>query len=217
VFLAVRKGRLFLEGVEIAWRWPDSLADPGVLLAVEDGDVFLTDCTISAAGKPRAGVTLARFRSEKESRCRLSRCHARGAGLTTLDLDGGGAEVLFDGCLIVGDQQPLLRVRNSDQKPAKLRFVRSTLIGGAALLELRPATGARAPGVSCLAWDSLLGRSNLTAGDLLALSDGAEPRNVEWRGGETPFARREELAPRAEAATNRRDGGVRGARAERLY
>src|SRR5262249_43080519 len=55
-FLRVKKGRLFLEGLELALRWPAALANPGGLFAVEEGELTATDCTISVAGKPRAGL-----------------------------------------------------------------------------------------------------------------------------------------------------------------
>jgi serine/threonine-protein kinase len=184
-FLRMSKGRLFLEGLELALRWPETLGNPAELLAVEEGDLTVTDCTISAAGKPRRGLTVARLRSPRESaRVRFTRCQVRGAGLTALDLDAPAAEVLFEGSLVVGGEQPLLRVK-AGRSPTKFRVVRSTMLGGPSLLELKPEAGEHLPAFSWLGWDSLLSQpSRVVAGKeatLLAVLDGANTRNVGWR------------------------------------
>ncbi len=184
-FLRVAKGRLVLEGLELALRWPQTLANPGGLFAVEEGELTATDCTISVAGKPRAGLTLASVRSSKEAqRVRFTRCQARGAALTALDLDAPAAEVLFEGCLVVGGDHPLIRVKTG-RAPTKLRVVRSTLLGGPALLEVKPPSGDPQPALVWLGWDSLLSQSRpVVAGKeatLLALPPGSDTRNVTWK------------------------------------
>lgn len=181
-FLQLRRGRLFLEGIELAWRWPEALAAPGVVFDVEDGDVTLTGCTFSAGGKPAAGCTLVRLGATKPgASCRWTRCHARGAALLALDLDAPAAEVLLDGCLAAGGDQPLLRVRAGERQAPRVRIVRSTLVGGPALLALRSADREKTPALAVLVWDSLLARGpRAGGGDLLAPGD-AETRNVEWK------------------------------------
>jgi serine/threonine-protein kinase len=183
VFLRIDKGKLSLEGLELAWRWPEGLAGPAALLDVKDGELSVKDCTVSAAGKPRDGVTLARFRGEREkARCRFTRCLARGAGLVALDLDSPG-EALLDGCLFTGGERPMLRVRSGAMKGPRLRVVRSTLVCGRTVLELKPAGPVdRSPALSWLGWDSLLSHNGAgEGGELFKILDGADPDGVEWR------------------------------------
>jgi serine/threonine-protein kinase len=184
VFLGVQKGGLTLEGLELAWRWPEGLAEPGVVVDVQDGSVDLRDCTLSGAGRPGggAGVSLVRLKGAR-ARCRLTRCHARGAAVTALDLDGP-ADVLLDGCLLVGGRPPLLRVRSTPADGPRLRVVRSTLVCGQTLLALRPAEeGDRNPALSWLGWDSLVSRSGAAeGGELLSIAGReSDADGVEWR------------------------------------
>src|SRR5262249_54571837 len=92
VFLSVRKGSLRLEGVELAMRWPEGLAEASPFLDVTEGDLEVRDCTVSAAGSPPrpnargAAITLARVQSSHAARCRFTRLFARGASLAALDL-----------------------------------------------------------------------------------------------------------------------------------
>ncbi|MFO0842570.1 MAG: serine/threonine-protein kinase [Gemmataceae bacterium] len=177
-FLAVRGGKLSLEGVELALRWPEGLPGASTVLDVEGGELSVRDCTLSVGGKPADGVTLARFAAGREgARCRFTRCHARGADVTALALDGP-AEALLDGCLVVGGRRPLLRVRGGE-KAANLRVVRSTLVGGPSLVELTPAA---AP-FSFQGWDSLLSGHG-------ALFDAGGPmtRDVRWRAANCLYA-----------------------------
>src|SRR5262249_42626407 len=103
--------------------------------------------------------------------------------LVALDLDSAGAEVLFDDCLAVGGERPLLRVRADGRRGASLRVVRSTLIGARALLEVRPAGGAtRSPALRWLGWDALLCRCGAAAeGTLVAVGPDADSAAVSWR------------------------------------
>jgi serine/threonine protein kinase len=182
VFLGVSKGRLFVEGIEFAWRWPDTLERPAILFDAQDSDLSVSDCAISAGGKPKKGITLSRFHGEREGGlCRLTRCQMRGANVVGLDLDAPAAEVLLDGCLLCGGDRPLLRVRASAKAP-KVRIARSTLVGGTTMLELTPATADKAPPLAWLGWDSLFSRCAVTAGGaLVALTGGFETRATEWR------------------------------------
>jgi serine/threonine-protein kinase len=181
-FMGVSKGRLFVEGIEFAWRWPDALERPAVLFDSSDGDLSVRDCTISAGGNPKLGIALTRFRAAREGcLCRYMRCRMRGAGVTGLDLEAPAGEVLLDGCLLVGGTPPLLRVRAGAKAP-KIRVARSTLVGGTTMLELTPADADKAPPLAWLSWDSLFGRSAPTAGgSLVSLAGGFESRNTEWR------------------------------------
>jgi serine/threonine protein kinase len=181
-FLQVEKGSLSLEGLEMVWRWPEALAEPGVLLDVDSGNLTLQSCTISAAGKPPQGVTLARLHGGKDkARCRFTRCYARGAGLTALDLEHAAA-VLFDGCLVAGGSRPLLRLRASSQKGLSVSVVRSTLVGAQTMLELKPAAGASEPALAWLSWDSLISRGGASeGGEMVSLLDGASTRGIDWR------------------------------------
>ena len=194
VFLSVGKGRLFVEGIEFAWRWPDTLERPAVFFDTQDSDLSVTACTISAGGKPKMGIALVRFRAEREgARCRLTRCQMRGVGVVGLDLDAPASEVLLDGCLLAGGNLPLLRVRASTKAP-NLRVVRSTLVCGTAMLELTPTSAEKSPPFAWLSWDSLFSRSAPTpGGSLIAQAGGFETRGTQWRSVNCLYAGWENL------------------------
>ncbi len=172
------QGTLAVEGVEMACRWPDTLAHPGVFFRVAGGDLRLSDCAFSLAGRPRALVTLAVLSSEAEGvRCRLDRCLMRGQGLAGLDIAAPAAEVLVDGCLLSG-LGPMLRLKAAE-KPTRLRVVRSTLTASEGLIDLAPLPGVRRPGLDVLAWDCLMARSGAVGGEMLTAS--GEAGGVAWR------------------------------------
>ncbi len=182
-FISLGNGKLTLEGIEFAWRWPEEiLAEPAAFLDVRGGGLNVSDCTFSAAGKPPAGVTLARVSgSDPKARCRFSRCQARGSGLTALDL-AAAADTLIDRCLFVGGGWPLLRVRSVTEKGPSLHVVRSTLVCGRTLLEVLPSAMGRGPGLSFFGWDSLLSRSGAgEGGELFAVRGGADTGPMSWR------------------------------------
>jgi serine/threonine protein kinase len=196
VFLDVRHGNLTLEGVHVAFKWPEAPSAQAAVLRVEDGDLSVSGCTFSVAGKPRDGVTLARFTTtppplsppvpgedKRRGRCRFERCYARGAKMSILDLNAPGAQVLFENCLLVGEDVPLLQVRAANDPPTHLRVVRSTMICGKNLLELRPAKPTdHDPAFDWLSWDVLLSHKKSEAGgELLRLSDDISSRYMSWR------------------------------------
>lgn len=196
VFLDVRHGSLRLQGIHIAFKWPDAPSSGAAVLSVEDGDLSVQDCTFSVAGKPRDGVTLARFSAplssvsslEKEEkkgvrRCRFERCYARGAKMSILDLAAPGGQVLFENCLLVGEDVPLVSVRAANDRPTRMHVVRSTMICGKTLLELRPAQSKdREPAFEWLGWDVLLSRKKPeVGGELLRLSGDLDMGRMSWR------------------------------------
>jgi serine/threonine-protein kinase len=185
VFLDVKHGDLSLEGIEVCLQWPEAPSEGTALLRVEDGNLDVANCTFSVAGKPRDGLALARFRATNAEgrRCRFQHCHARGAGLSMLDLDAPGAQVLLDNCLLVGGDTPLLQVKANTERTTHLRVVRSTMISDKNLLSVRPATERdHEPALDWLSWDVLLSRKgNESGGALLRLDDSVETRRMNWR------------------------------------
>lgn len=185
VFLDVQHGNLTLQNVHVAFKWPEAPSAQAAVLRVEDGDLNVRDCTFSVAGKPRDGVTLVRFTSTRPQagRCRFERCYARGANMSVLDLNAPGAQVLFENCLLVGEDVPLLRVRAANDQPTRFRAVRSTMICGKDLLELRPAQPTdHDAAFDWLGWDVLLSRKKAeVGGTLLRLSDNLSLRHLSWR------------------------------------
>ncbi len=184
-FLDVQHGDLTLQGIQVCLQWPDAPSEGVALLRVENGHLDVADCTFSVAGKPRDGLALARFRATNTQgrRCRFQRCHVRGAGLTMLNLDAPGAQVLFDNCLLVGGDAPLLQVKASTEQTTHLRAVRSTMIGDKNLLTVRPATERdHEPALAWLGWDVLLSRKgNEGGGALLRLDNSVDMRRMNWR------------------------------------
>jgi serine/threonine protein kinase len=190
-FLTVRKGNLHVEGVELALRWPEGLAEAATFLDVRGGDLEVRDCTVSVAGKPREEITLARmYNSQERTRCRFTRLFARGSNLAALELDATDADLLLDGCLVVGGQPTLLRLRADGQRGPRVRLVRSTLVCNRNLLEVKPVGELdRSPVLRVLAWDSLLSRAGAgSAGDLFTLHNSADTDHVEWRAVHSLYA-----------------------------
>jgi hypothetical protein len=183
-FLELRGGRLTLEDLDLAVRWPDSSSAAAALAAVRDGDLTVTNCTFSATGAPLGGLALVRFvtAGPDKGRCRLTRCYLRGGEATALDLHAPGAEVLLDGCLLAGGEPPLLHVRAGDDRPATLRAVRSTLVAGPTFLRVQPATPTdRHPALRWVGWDVLVSHSGTTTqGELLRLPGDVRSDGVKW-------------------------------------
>jgi serine/threonine protein kinase len=185
VFLNVKHGHLTLEGIHLAFKWPDAPSEGATVLRVEDGDLTVRGCTFSVAGKPREGVSLARFLPVRPeaNRCRFERCYARGSKMAVLDAEAPGAQVLFENCLFIGDDAPLLQARIANDRPTQFRAVRSTMICGKNLLTLRPAADAdEDPAFDWLGWDVLLSRKDAEfGGEMLRLQGNISRRHLRWR------------------------------------
>ncbi len=191
VFLGVTRGSLTLDRIDVVARWAESAAaGRPFLVRVTDGDLLARDCTFSFSGRPPTDLGIVRFeRAEPGAsasaavRCRLSRCVARGPGMVALSLDAPGADVLLDGCLLIGTDQPLVQVTGRSLAPPVLRMLRSTLVAGQSLLQVRPAapTDIR-PGLHVRTWDALLARGgNQSGGQMVVLTGGAIPARMKWQ------------------------------------
>ncbi len=228
VFLDVKHGSLTLQDLHVALRWPEAPSEGAAVLRIEDGDLTVSGCTFSVAGKPRDGVTLARFTATPPSvsggskdgrRCRFSRSYVRGTGLSVLDLNAPAAHVLFDNCLLVGGDRPLLQVRAGTEPPTHLTAVRSTMICGKELLTLGPAKETdREPAFQWLGWDTLLSRkTRQVGGELLRLTSDVGTQQMGWRainclyaGWETLLAGKPSIAGSDVSAWRRRWGRIEG-------
>jgi hypothetical protein len=178
--LEVRGGNLSLENLDVVVKWQDArAAGPAALFRVEGGNLAARGCTFATAGKHPQGMAVARL-DGGPGKCLLSHCFARGSDLVALDVRGLGADVLADGCLLVGGEPPLLQVAGSTDAPTTVRVVRSTLVAGKTLLRLR-RSGAAYPALNWLGWDALLTRTGPQDGALLVLADKADVTRVEWR------------------------------------
>ena len=90
-----------------------------------------------------------------------TRCFARGNQFVALDLSAAAAEVLYDGCLVVGGEPTLFQVHAGKDKPATLRIVQTTLIASQSLLSLDGVgAGIGNPALNWFGWDALLSRAN---------------------------------------------------------
>jgi serine/threonine-protein kinase len=183
-FLTVSAGSLTLQGLDLMVRWSDSAAKSGFFVHVTDGDFQATDCSFSVSGKSTAGVSVVRLEKmvpapmDSPVRCRLSHCYARGANLVALDLDAPGSEVLVDGCLLVGTEQPLLQVTERAQGATNLRVLRSTLVARQTLLRVR---GEGVPELHWHGWDALLSRCGDDAGgEMVVLDKGIRLDHMSW-------------------------------------
>ena len=191
IFLGLTHGNLTLEGIDLVSQWPEAPAARSFLVRVSDGDLVARDCTFSLSGRQPADLGVVRFEripasgppSSTAARCRLTRCVARGPGLVLLDVDAAGADVLLDGCLAVGTDQPLVQVAGRNLAPTVLRFLRSTLVAEQALLRVRPATVADIrPDVQVHAWDALLARAGTQAGgQMVVLGGSTQSAHMKWQ------------------------------------
>jgi serine/threonine-protein kinase len=184
-FIKVLKGSLTLENIDIAVRIPEATAPARrwTLFHVADGAFTATGCTFSETGKAPDAVVLTRFEGSVEgSRCRFTRCYARGQQLVALDLNAPAAEVLFDGCLVVGGDQALVQVAAGMARPPHLAVVRSTLIGSQTLMTVcGTGAGVDEPALRWFGWDALLSRAHKDAGGtLLALAPGCRTKGILW-------------------------------------
>jgi eukaryotic-like serine/threonine-protein kinase len=185
IFLDVKRGNLTLENLHFAMKWPDVSSEGAALLRVEDGDVSISGCTFSVAGKPRDGLSLLRFGATRSevNRCRFVRTFVRGPHLSILDLQAVGAQVLIEDSLLVGGDAPLFQIQASHARPTQLSTLRSTMIGGNNLIHVRSARNSdNEPAFHWQGWDVLLARNSPeVGGQLLRLSDDLHPRNMSWR------------------------------------
>jgi hypothetical protein len=190
-FLSLARGSLTLDRLDVAARWSGTTPGRPYLVRVTDGDFLARDCTFSLAGRPPTDLGAVRFERGdaggppglSAARCRLSRCVARGPGLVALDLDYPGADVLLDGCLLVGTDQPLLQVAGRNLAPTVLRLLRSTLVAGQSLLQVRPVKASDIqPELHVRAWDALLARSaGLPGGQMVVLANKGRPGRMQWQ------------------------------------
>lgn len=187
--LAVQKGSLVLENIDLVFKAPDGQTEGEAgLIKLGEGNLLLEDCSLSLAGRARAGLTAIRLDGVSSgsglSRLWLRRCFFRGSDMAALDLRGPGCMVTADGCLIVGHDRPLLSIRGqSATKLTEIKIAHSTLVGGQTLCQV-DAAGAREADASIqfVLWDSLLARSGAAeGGEMLKLGPDVPVANIRWR------------------------------------
>jgi hypothetical protein len=193
-FLTIERGGLRLDNLDVAFKQPEAVAGGLTLLDVRDADLSVEGCTFTLAGKPREGTLLTRFHATRPAtgRCRFARCFVRGPAVTALDLDAPGAATLIDHCLIVGGEPPLIQVHANDAQPTSLTVVRSTLICGRTLLNVRQeASSDHRPALHWRGWDSLLSRSSVQSGGVMVAApggDGVDDAGIQWQATNCLYA-----------------------------
>jgi serine/threonine-protein kinase len=196
--LALSRGQLVLEGLDVALKWTDPQADaPACLFQVAAGGLYARDCTFSFAGRHPQGVFLTRLQGDAGSpdtdpcRLRLTQCYARGTDLVALGVQNTSADVLVEQSVLVDYQLPLLQVVGRDEDEVKLRVVRSTLVAGQNLLRIRDADGkGSSPQVRVMLWDTILARDDPAGpeGDLVRLDGKTDPDHLRWRAVNSVYA-----------------------------
>jgi hypothetical protein len=181
--LELTRGSLTLDGLDVVVKW--TLTEGGrtpALFRVRGGSLAARDCTFSVAGRHPQGIAAVWLEGVAPQPCRLSHCYLRGADLVGLRLDGSGADVLLDDCLIAGEEQPLCDVTCGDDLVPAVRLVRSTLVGGTALLQVRPMAGAaHMPRLRVLCCDSLLAQGNPQAEAVMVRLPAGSAGRMSWR------------------------------------
>jgi len=179
-FVAVEKGHLWVEDLEVVTTWPEALPPrEDAVFAVRDGDLNLRDVAVAVAGRHDA-LAVARLTGDR-ARGRFERVVGRGDGLAVVAVDAVRAEVGFDGCLFVGGAGPLVQVATSDDRDVRLWAARSTFVGRKTLVEARATDEAKTPGLRLHWWDCLLTRMGPAAeGELLRLPAAATRKNLDW-------------------------------------
>ncbi len=185
--LSVTRGSLTLDRIDVVARWTEtSAAGRPSLVRASNADLLARDCTFSFSGRPPTDLGCVRFERTGTGgpapHCRLTRCVARGPGLVALALDAPGADVLLEGCLVVGTDQPLLQVTGRGDAPPGLRLFRSTLVADRCVLRVRPTAGESRPPLAVRSWDALLARAGRQAGgQMVVLADRASPARMTWQ------------------------------------
>jgi serine/threonine-protein kinase len=183
-FLTVTKGQLLLGHVNVALKWAEPPAESVAVVRATDSEVLLWNTAVSVESRHKGGVAAVRFDGTLPGkRCRLSACLTRGENLAALDVRAPRAEVLMDGCLLVGGRPPLLQVEGRKDAAPTLRAIRSTLVSGETLLRVRGAAAdPAAPALHWMGWDSLLARAGSDeGGTLLDLPPAATSEAVQWQ------------------------------------
>ena len=116
----------------------------------------------------------------------------RGPAVTALDLDAPSAAALIDQCLIVGGEPALIQVHANDAQPTSLTVVRSTLVCGNTLLNVRQeAPSDHRPALRWRGWDSLLSRSSIQSGGVMVAApggDGVDDTGIQWQATNCLYA-----------------------------
>jgi serine/threonine protein kinase len=184
-FMSIEKGSLFLDNLDLVLKWTDDRAtQPATLLAMAGSDLFMQGCSVSIAGQHPRGISVARLESAAQPvQCRLSRCYLRGGDYSALRLNGSGADVSLDGCLVVGGDAPLIDVQAAEEAASTVRLIRSTLVATKTLASVRSDTNAECnPAVQFCLWDSLLARCGPPIdAELLRLGVGVHTNRMSWR------------------------------------
>jgi hypothetical protein len=194
--LAIQHGSLVLENIDLVFKAPDVQAENETdLIRLGEGNLLLEDCSVSLAGRARAGLAAIRLDGVASgsglSRLWLRRCFFRGSDMTALDLRGPGCMVTADGCLLVGQDRPLLSIRGQDSaKQTEIKIAHSTLVSGLTLCQVDAAgvREAEAP-IQFVLWDSLLARSGAAdGGEMVKLGPNVSVNNIHWRAVNCPYA-----------------------------
>ncbi|HEV3021860.1 MAG TPA: hypothetical protein VGX76_05315, partial [Pirellulales bacterium] len=180
-FIKMRQGSLFLENLDIVIRLSDK-APEAAFVALADCDLDVKGCSFSDVGASKNGFAAVRFETTTNHRCRFSNCVVRGSHLSALDVEGPAADVLFENCLLAGNERPLIRVAAPVQAGITLRLVRSVAVAGDNLLEVRGQSANDSPALQFIGWDSVLARCHTQPGGAMVRVDDIKPSNgVEWR------------------------------------
>ncbi len=195
------RGKLVLDGIDIAVQWADAQADtPAALFHLDGAEFHARDCTFAQAGKHPHGVAVVRLAAPKDAKpkdttaptpIRFTRCYSHGIDLTALSIFNTSADVLVEQSLLVCQQAPLLRVAAREIDTVSLRLVRSTLVAGQfGVLFQPPSDKHDAPRVQFSALDSILARNDTSAsnGDLLHFPEPLDARRVEWKVTNSAYA-----------------------------
>lgn len=184
-FITVTNGNLLLGNLDVVLEWPAKNGPSASLARVVQGDFLAWSSTFSVTGDFKSPGSAVRFEGPHGARnkCRLSGCLVRG-NIHALDLRAPTGEVLMDDCLLVGGDDPLLRVQagSANGRPT-VRMLRCSAFAGQTFLEVAPPSDpAGQPALTWLGWDVCLARDRKNPGGvLLQLPAEAAADDCQWK------------------------------------
>jgi len=181
--LHLAQGSLVLEGIDLVAKPDHETKGACHLIRLENASFFARDCTFSVAGKNASALAFVHSSSSAPTQVVFNRCYLRGLDVQPLVIQGD-TDVLIEGSLIVGGNEPLVHLINSGSDDTTLRLIRSTLVGTRNALTWKlDNANPGVPAFKTFAWDCILSRTDggASAGDMVRMTGDAKALQMHWK------------------------------------